>query len=428
MMKNIDSDKFLDDLCPRIFQEVPFGVHVYKLEDANDEESFVLIGANKYSKNLMGLKSEAILNKRINEVIPDRWMKKTIPIFHKVLRTGKVQIVENLAYEEKCVSGQAWNVKVFPLSQNSVGVAFEIITDHVKAQEKLEFQARLIENISDAVMSSDMDFMTQSWNKGAEKLYGWKSEEAIGKSGLELLRPQKSAEDYLKAKDDMLKNGYWRGEMVQKHKDGHDLIISISSSLVRNYHGEPIGVVTVNRDVTKQRSLEKKLLESYKYLGLLNRKINILLTLNKGESSKGREELVDFLFETIEKVFGAKASVLYSYDDVKRCFHLLGSRGIEEKYKKEISLLNTNVCKDFDTLIEQKGRVIKKFKDCKSETFKYMEGGFLFLPLISGGILSGALVVSLENIEKISTQELDFFELFAAQLCLILPRIDEARP
>ncbi|MBW2707464.1 MAG: PAS domain S-box protein, partial [Deltaproteobacteria bacterium] len=55
------------------------------------------------------------------------------------------------------------------------------IDERRRAEEKLRYQATLLENVSDAVIAVDMDFKIRSWNDTAENIYGWKAEEVIGK-------------------------------------------------------------------------------------------------------------------------------------------------------------------------------------------------------------------------------------------------------
>ncbi len=62
------------------------------------------------------------------------------------------------------------------------------ITERKRAEEQLRYQAFLLENVSDAIVASDMNFIIQSWNKAAEEIYGWWAAEVIGKSVSEVLQ------------------------------------------------------------------------------------------------------------------------------------------------------------------------------------------------------------------------------------------------
>ncbi|MCK4480733.1 MAG: PAS domain S-box protein, partial [Candidatus Lokiarchaeota archaeon] len=73
-------------------------------------------------------------------------------------------------------------VKYAFLPPDLVLVHTEDITDRKRAEEKIQYQAKLVEDVSDAIISSDLDFNIVSWNKAAESIYGWKAEEVIGKN------------------------------------------------------------------------------------------------------------------------------------------------------------------------------------------------------------------------------------------------------
>ena len=64
-----------------------------------------------------------------------------------------------------------------------IGVASigEDITERKLAEEKIFFQAKLLDAVGSAVIATDLDGIVQYWNPAAEKLYGWPSSEAIGK-------------------------------------------------------------------------------------------------------------------------------------------------------------------------------------------------------------------------------------------------------
>jgi PAS domain S-box-containing protein len=64
------------------------------------------------------------------------------------------------------------------------------ITDSKRFEDDLRYHAGLIENISDAIISTDENFRVKSWNKAAEKIYCWKSEETVGKSVSEILHTE----------------------------------------------------------------------------------------------------------------------------------------------------------------------------------------------------------------------------------------------
>ncbi len=127
------------------------------------------------------------------------------------------------------------------------------ITQRKKTEEVLRFQATLLENISDAVFSTDTTYCITSWNKAAAELYGWQEHEVLGKNAFEINPPTlvgATIEDVLR---ELRETGKWRGEVIQQRKDGSTLSIRASTTALKNANGEVIGYVTVNRDISERK-------------------------------------------------------------------------------------------------------------------------------------------------------------------------------
>ena len=128
---------------------------------------------------------------------------------------------------------------------------------HEEQSWEIEYLASLAQCISDAIISTDMNFNIRSWNEAAEALYGWKKDEVIGKSVFDLIPvdyPGASREELMKL---VFARGYWKGEVIHKRRDGTRLTIFAATSLVKDSTGNVIGLVSVNRDITAARRAEE---------------------------------------------------------------------------------------------------------------------------------------------------------------------------
>ncbi len=134
------------------------------------------------------------------------------------------------------------------------GIARDI-TATKQAEESLRYQAFLLDNVSDAIISSDINFKIQSWNRAAETIYGWRADEVIGRPFLEVLRPE-HLHDPQELMAQFLKDGYWKGEAVHRRKDGTPIHVLDSVTLLRDAEGNPIGGVSANRDITERKRAE----------------------------------------------------------------------------------------------------------------------------------------------------------------------------
>jgi two-component system cell cycle sensor histidine kinase/response regulator CckA len=130
-----------------------------------------------------------------------------------------------------------------------------------QAEERLREQAALLDLTHEAVFVQDMEYHVRYWNRGAEKLYSWPAEEAMGQDVTHLLDVGNRA-DLSEARSVVLQDGVWTGILQQRTRDGRDLVVQSSWTLVRDGSGTPRSILVVNTDVTEMRKLEAKFLRS----------------------------------------------------------------------------------------------------------------------------------------------------------------------
>jgi|GEM_PF-5039696 len=159
---------------------------------------------------------------------------------------------------------ERWSiVKARPVKDAQGQVQFAInifhdITQRVKSEEKLKYHAHLIDTVSDAIISTDLGFRIASWNKGAEELYGWREDQALGRHWFEMIPtgyPQGSQDEII---SDLHREGVWKGELTHQRKDGTPAHILASVSVIKDATGNVTGYVSVNRDITERHKLEQR--------------------------------------------------------------------------------------------------------------------------------------------------------------------------
>ena len=154
----------------------------------------------------------------------------------------------------------AFFVRLFTraMFQNNLRLQKEI-RERKLHEEHIRYQSNLLKNISDAIISSDLKSKIASWNQAAEALYGWEEKEVIGKPVNEILKTEYLNETAEQIRQRLLEQGLWRGEVIQKHKDGTRLYIMSSLSVVLDENGQPMGALAVNRDITDHKRVEEAL-------------------------------------------------------------------------------------------------------------------------------------------------------------------------
>ncbi len=120
----------------------------------------------------------------------------------------------------------------------------------------------VLEHANDAIVASDENFVITYWSKGAEKIYGYLAEFAIGKKGQDLLDTQFIGINRAEAIKQLLDTGNLRVETIQKTAQGRRIHVEVNTLAIYNDNKEIKGFVSVNRDTTARRQAEQLLAES----------------------------------------------------------------------------------------------------------------------------------------------------------------------
>ena len=135
------------------------------------------------------------------------------------------------------------------------------ITERKRAEEQIREQAALLDQAQDAILVRDLDQNILFWNKGAEQLYGWPADQALGRNAEELLFKEHSPA-FDAARETIIQNGEWNGEMHQVRRDGAEIIVESRWTLVRDERGQPKSILVINTDVTEKKRMESQFLRA----------------------------------------------------------------------------------------------------------------------------------------------------------------------
>lgn len=139
------------------------------------------------------------------------------------------------------------------------------VTERHQAQERAFMQAELLDQVDVAVIVADLQMRIQSWNAGAERLYGWRSQEAIGHGPADLFAPQDlgSRDEVIGA---LLGSGVWDGEFLASRKDGSTFPAYVRLRMISDQAGRPAAFVSVSMDISEREEAQRALLSARKYL------------------------------------------------------------------------------------------------------------------------------------------------------------------
>ncbi|MEH2005330.1 hybrid sensor histidine kinase/response regulator [Nostoc sp.] len=223
------------------------------------------ISDNPATAKFFGLTPEAMQNRLAPEMgATDKRVSEWIHHYRQAERT---QSPVKFEYSDDTPQGQRWvsaTVSAIAVSCGSrpqFAYVAEDITERKQIEQKIREQAALLDIVSDAIVVQDLSNKILLWNKNAEKLYGWKSEEAIGKQSDELLSTEFLSQN-LEVCQTVLKDRYWQGEFQKTSKSGKKLIIESRWTLINDQHSQTKSILTVDTDITQKKQQEKKILHA----------------------------------------------------------------------------------------------------------------------------------------------------------------------
>ncbi|MFC0170604.1 putative bifunctional diguanylate cyclase/phosphodiesterase [Pseudoduganella danionis] len=144
---------------------------------------------------------------------------------------------------------------------------------YVQVENQLQHQSQILDHIHESVLTMDMNGFIISWNKGAERLFGYSSVEAIGRNILFLYEDEDESID-----DTFLEQGGRLMEVRRKKKSGEVFWASLSLSPLRDPHGRPIGLIAYLTDITERKLAEERIHHLAYYDALTNLPNRTLLT------------------------------------------------------------------------------------------------------------------------------------------------------
>lgn len=276
-------DRTLIGLYPEVLRGLPFGVVLLQFEDPADVKTFKIVDANPAAAAITGTTVQKLLGKTLAD-FPKLAEKRLLDHWLVSLRSGESQNLGEISYGDELIKKAVYSARLFPLSGNFLGVAFEDVTDRKVGERILrdneERLRLLVQGVQKyAIFQLDPAGYMVSWNSGAERLKGYSSEEIIGKH-FSVFYPQ---EDVMNERPQNIlataaRDGQSEDEGWRVRKDGSRFWANVVITALRDPNGNLLGFAKLTRDMSERREKEEALARAKELLELRNEQRAALLT------------------------------------------------------------------------------------------------------------------------------------------------------
>jgi PAS domain S-box-containing protein len=230
---------------------------------ASKDLNGIITSWNKSAERLFGYTAEEVIGKPVTVIIPPELHGDEPKILRKIRSGERIEHFETVRVHK---NGQRINVSltVSPIkdAKGTIVGAAKIVRD-ITRQKKLEEAAlrlaAIVESSDDAIASKDLNGFVTSWNRSAEKLFGYKAEEIVGKHITLIIPPE------LHHDEDMILSKIRRGEKIDHfetirlHKNGERVEVSLTISPIKDDDGHVIGAAKIVRNITETNKIERAL-------------------------------------------------------------------------------------------------------------------------------------------------------------------------
>jgi two-component system CheB/CheR fusion protein len=208
---------------------------------------------------------ENIQGRHIREIIGETAFRIAEEYMQKALAGETITYEKELPYQER--EPRYMHIQYIPdISAEGEIHGLFIIGIDLTGTNKLSILAAIVESSADAILSQDLNHTIQSWNQGAERLLGYRSEEIIGQPITRLI-PTRLHHDESRVLE-RIKHGeqITPYETVRLCKDGTEILVSVTVSPIRDRTGQLIGISRIVHDITKHISMAETLREKEEHL------------------------------------------------------------------------------------------------------------------------------------------------------------------
>jgi PAS domain S-box-containing protein len=386
-VKNVRCDQYYPDCVsrgtPRMDETALLAAIVDSSDDAIVSKTLdgIITSWNRAAERIFGYTAAEAIGQRITLIIPPERHAEEGDVLARIGRGEKVEHFETIRQTK---DGRRLNISltISPVrdAQGRIIGASKIardITERKRAEEEHSRLAAIVDSSDDAIIGKTLGGTITSWNRAAERIFGYTAAEAIGQRITLIIPPERHAEE------DVVLARIGRGEKIEhfetirQTKDGRQLNISLTVSPVKDARGRIIGASKVARDITGRKQFESERevlltgeLAARQEAQQANRSLNEQLELLKrevlarekaqaelAEAVNARDEFIAVAAHELRNplnVFHLTLQLLYRVSSDPSGFPQI--RGLLEKSRIQLGRLTTSVDRLLDVTRIRAGR------------------------------------------------------------------------
>lgn len=228
-----------------------------------------ILSWNNGASRIFGYSSEEIVGKSISILFPPDLIEEEIEIINKIKLGEHTKNYETIRVRKDGTHFPI-SLTVSPirnLKGKIIGVSkiCQDITNRKEAENEAYKLASIVESSADGIISADLTGRIQSWNRGASRIFGYTSEEIIGKNA-SILFPPDLLHELPEVIDRLITEKDFTFETIRVKKDGTHFPASITTSLIKNIRGKTDGLSIICRDITVEKQTAQAYIESEEQL------------------------------------------------------------------------------------------------------------------------------------------------------------------
>ena len=203
------------------------------------------------------------------------------------------------------------------------------ITQKRKAEETLHLLSSAVESATDGAIVCDIEGKILFVNRSHAQMHGYKPYEMIGKLQKDFY-PKSYWPIVEQAWQQLLNIGYWSTELEEPKKDGTTFPILISSSLIKNSQGKPLGILGICKDISEKKKMEQEILKRNRELSALN---TIATTVS--QTLKLEEILEGSLKIMLDQTHAPAGFIFMNNPEDQSLMELVAYQGLTDEFVKE---------------------------------------------------------------------------------------------